>query len=363
LRMTITSISIKALTDGTGDLTVEGNIKIGSAIQSVNNINAMNIFPNGAVGIGTASFNGLNLGTNLGTKLLIHGLNRTGPYLGSPEGVVAILGTSGLWGLTIGVSSNGDSWLQSQRIDGGATTYNIQLNPSGGNVYMGGKLGIGSVTYSYALSLSGTTANTIGNERHTTATTAGLGLTIRSGGCTAASSNKGGVGLILIPDYATGTRGTTKIELQRASRTAAATTDNVFIPQFEILSAKPLVDNANDTLFSVVINSDSSFACTFDMELTVNNATDRQARSGTYRFVSGIKTGALVTPVFQVSSAIEDLGGGTLAETLTYSYVKATSTLYLIGKWDSSLNPTVGQMMGSITIINMKGTSSTPSQY
>lgn len=52
---TITSISVKALTDATGDLTVKGNLKIGSSIQSINNINAITVAPNGNVGIGTTT--------------------------------------------------------------------------------------------------------------------------------------------------------------------------------------------------------------------------------------------------------------------------------------------------------------------
>ena len=54
-RFTINSISIEALTDNTGDLTVEGNLKLKSPIQSANGINSITIAPNGNVGVGTTS--------------------------------------------------------------------------------------------------------------------------------------------------------------------------------------------------------------------------------------------------------------------------------------------------------------------
>jgi len=46
-RFVITSISIKLLTDNTGDLSVSGNLKLSSPIQSANGVNAITINPNG----------------------------------------------------------------------------------------------------------------------------------------------------------------------------------------------------------------------------------------------------------------------------------------------------------------------------
>lgn len=49
---TITSVSVKALTDATGDVTVYGNLKVGSPIQNIAGTDVIIIGPTGDVGIG-----------------------------------------------------------------------------------------------------------------------------------------------------------------------------------------------------------------------------------------------------------------------------------------------------------------------
>jgi len=74
--------------------------------------------------------------------------NYAGPTLGSKlVGTSSILSSNGLYGLYTGISDTGSTWIQSQRNDT-ATAYNINLQPSGGNVLIntivnnGGKLQI-----------------------------------------------------------------------------------------------------------------------------------------------------------------------------------------------------------------------------
>jgi len=62
----------------------------------------------------------------------------SGPTLGSGvEGSQALLSNNGLYGMYSGVSSNGDVWHQVQRNDANAAVYNLALQPSGGNIYIG----------------------------------------------------------------------------------------------------------------------------------------------------------------------------------------------------------------------------------
>ena len=113
---------------------------------------AIRIDFNGNVGIGTTSPNqklhvngGTQLGdfnatTNFGTVALkvVEGTVATGPTLGSGTvGAQAVLYSNGSFGMYTGVSNNGDTWMQSQRNDGSTATYNILLNPAGGNVGIG----------------------------------------------------------------------------------------------------------------------------------------------------------------------------------------------------------------------------------
>jgi len=100
------------------------------------------ILNTGNVGIGT---------TTPGVRLQVHGVGYPpGPSLGSGVvGQFALISQDGGYGICSGISPNGDTWFQSQRIDGAGITYNILLNPSGGNV------GIGTTTPVNKLVVSG----------------------------------------------------------------------------------------------------------------------------------------------------------------------------------------------------------------
>jgi hypothetical protein len=45
-----------------------------------------------------------------------------------------LLASNGLYGMTMGVGNSGNTWFQSQRVDGGTSAYNLLFNPNGGNV-------------------------------------------------------------------------------------------------------------------------------------------------------------------------------------------------------------------------------------
>jgi hypothetical protein len=112
---------------------------------------------NYSVSLGDVSFNGLPLlqvnsscvffgdtnvgiGTNNpGVKFVNSGgAFSSGPTLGSGiVGSQALLSNNGLYGLYSGVSSNGDVWYQVQRNDTNTAVYNLALQPSGGNIYIG----------------------------------------------------------------------------------------------------------------------------------------------------------------------------------------------------------------------------------
>lgn len=75
------------------------------------------------------------------------------PVLGSAQGIAYFSNNDPAYGLCMGNSSaTGVAWFQSQRTDGTATAYDIQLNPVGGNVLLGANA---SVTAAGALGFSG----------------------------------------------------------------------------------------------------------------------------------------------------------------------------------------------------------------
>lgn len=94
-------------------------------------------------------------------------------------------------------------------------------------IQSGGNVGIGTTAPSSIIGISGTSARTVGMERHTTADTAGNSLTIRAGGATSGATDKGGGSLILAAGISTGSHSSNSdIQFQTASGGSSGTSDN-----------------------------------------------------------------------------------------------------------------------------------------
>ncbi len=100
-----------------------------------------------------------------------------------------------------------------------ATKGNVIIQPTSGNV------GIGTLSSSYLLGLSGEGAKTMGMLRRTTTNTAGSNLTVTAGDATLAATDKNGGVLILASGTSTGT-GTSSIQLRTSTAALTGTTDN-----------------------------------------------------------------------------------------------------------------------------------------
>ncbi|OHC96591.1 MAG: hypothetical protein A2792_19645 [Sphingomonadales bacterium RIFCSPHIGHO2_01_FULL_65_20] len=89
------------------------------------------------------------------------------PTLGVlPAGASALFGVNGLYGLLIGTNgATGNTWLQSQRVDGTATAYSIVLQPAGGNVGIGVAPSVWAGSFK-ALDIGGATFASTGNESY-----------------------------------------------------------------------------------------------------------------------------------------------------------------------------------------------------
>ena len=108
----------------------EGRLNFRTSSNGSSLTTKMTITDSGNVGIGT---------TSPGVRFVNSGgAFSSGPTLGSGViGSQALLSNNGLYGMYSGVSSNGDVWQQVQRNDANATVYNLALQPSGGNIYIG----------------------------------------------------------------------------------------------------------------------------------------------------------------------------------------------------------------------------------
>lgn len=100
-----------------------------------------------------------------------------------------------------------------------------------------GNVGIGTTSPTNILSLGGNAVRTFWMERHTTANTAGNGLTIQAGGATAAATDKAGGNLTLNPGVSTGT-GESGVILQGCVAGLTGTGDNSFSTILQILGNK-----------------------------------------------------------------------------------------------------------------------------
>lgn len=107
----------------------------GTAGTVMSSTQAMTLDASGNLGIGTSSPT---------RKLTVASETAGLPTLGTGSGGLFLSSNNGLYGLYGGVNgSNGDSWLQAMRNDA-ATSYNIVLNPAGGNLGLGVDPGTGA---------------------------------------------------------------------------------------------------------------------------------------------------------------------------------------------------------------------------
>lgn len=116
-------IVIGGLSNGTGTVSFATT---GSAT-----LPSMHITTAGNVGIGTKT-------PLVSMHVVSPARSATPPTSGSPSGIaLAVSSVDGNYGTTFGSQSTGDGFIQQMRIDGQSGTYNLMLQPTGGNVGIG----------------------------------------------------------------------------------------------------------------------------------------------------------------------------------------------------------------------------------
>lgn len=314
----------------------------------------MRIRNDGYVGIGATTGitsmltvgNGGNITTNVPPQIYIRSYSTSG-------GIAQLLGEwPGTNNWAIGHADGTNSYLRiglAQAGTGTTTAWNADQTPI--KVFIGGGLSIGGVTtaMNYSLSFGGTVARTIGMERHTTAETAGNNLTISAGSCTSGANKKGGGMLVNAPGVST-SAAFSSVRTQRLTRYAigvSATTDNTLLDAIITPSEKNLVDNTNDTLFSVSIvatQTDSIVAGNFVYDVLTTKTGEVQAESGNMNFCGVVKDGVATVSTPSGSVFVQSLSSGSLTGTWALTWNNTTKLFYMIVKYDSSLDPTAGTM-------------------
>jgi len=86
------------------------------------------------------------MNSNLKMPLQIGGFNKSGPVTTGtvPIGGMRIQSDDGSGVIDFGTRDGGHGWIQATDVSDFSIHYTIQLNPNGGNVYVGGNLGVGT---------------------------------------------------------------------------------------------------------------------------------------------------------------------------------------------------------------------------
>jgi hypothetical protein len=101
------------------------------SLASNNGVVALIIDASQNIGVNSAS-------STIRTKLMASSSNANDAYtLGTVSGAFSVTNSNTNYGLQFGSFSTGNSWIQSARMDGTATAYNLILQPGGGNVGIG----------------------------------------------------------------------------------------------------------------------------------------------------------------------------------------------------------------------------------
>ena len=91
-----------------------------------------------AVTLDTSQNVGVNSTGTIRTKLMVSSSNASDTLtVGTASGGFSITNTNNAYGLQFGSLSTGNSWIQSARLDGTATAYDLVLQSGGGNVGVG----------------------------------------------------------------------------------------------------------------------------------------------------------------------------------------------------------------------------------
>lgn len=120
------------------------------SLASNNGVVALTIDTSQNIGVNSAS-------STVRTKLMVSSSNASDTVtVGTVSGGFSVTNTNTAYGLQFGSLSTGNSWIQSARMDGTATAYNLLLQPGGGNV------GVGTTSPANLLTVSKDVSGAIG---------------------------------------------------------------------------------------------------------------------------------------------------------------------------------------------------------
>ena len=206
---------------------------------------------------------------------------------------------------------------------------------------------------------------------------AGGNLTLQGGTNSSTSGkNLSGGAVLIYPGASGGTAKKENIVMYRNGRSATDATGsgNTQMESLMIAPMKNLVDATNDTLLSFAFdanNADSVFECNIEYGVVCRTSAGSSNENGQYYVNASVWQGNITGYQFTSTNVQTLRGYSTPTLSSTLSLVATTSgtgatlkvtAIYVIVNYDSSLNPTAGQMKMRYNVNMLAGTG-TRTQY
>jgi len=188
------------------------------------------------------------------------------------------------------------------------------------------------------LTINGQSTSSFALDRNTTSNTAGVSLTVKSGGATSGSTDKSGGTFSSAPGVSTGT-GIAYSTMKRYDRAATTgTADNATYEGIMVCSPKHLTNNSAIGLFDIALPAGSSCGGTMSYCVECTNGTDYQTRAGAIFWAATNKAGVYVS---NVASSGEQVAVSTGTLVNAWTVVTGTNKITITLNANSSLTPTV----------------------
>ena len=176
----------------------------------------------------------------------------------------------------------------------------------------------------------------------------GSGCTISITSIRTGATDKNGGVLYLTPGISTGTA-MSSVRMKRNSRAATTgTTDNTQSDALVIPSEFNLVNNGNNSLFTISLTTLNGTGGTINFTINLTDGTDIQTYTEVVKYSAVNKGGVYTSAITELGTPSKSLSAGTL--TTAWSFITGTNLLTVVLTPASSLTPT--SMKISYTINN-----------
>jgi len=197
------------------------------------------------------------------------------------------------------------------------------------------------VAPTYDISLGGAAARTLGVERHSTANTAGVSLTVQGGAATSGATDKAGGSLIIQTGIGTGNSEPARLDIQAdAQGTAAGTTDHSRVTRIGINGTAALTSGAATDFISIPLATLQMAGGTLLLSIEVSDGTDVISFSGGCHY-STVNKGGVFTSTTQAILSATAKSDATDTYTIAFSFTGANPNILQVTPTLTGMTPTI----------------------